>query len=148
MLKAAGAGDHNHTKGTQKMITDKLLAFADGKALTTTADSDTIDLGKGGDEIARTLNLVVQLDDCAAVTPTSATITPVLKGKNASGSWVEIMSFPAVAVSACIAGTRLVNFAKLPLGMSAYSALKLAMTCSATLTGAKYSAWLTPSAEA
>jgi len=131
------------------MITDKLLAFADGKSLTTTADSDTIDLGKCGDEIARSLNIVAQLDDCAAVTPTTATVTPVLKGKNAAGNWVDIVSFPAVAVSAAIAGTRLINFAKLPLGMTAYTALKLAMTVSdGPLVGAKYSAWLTASCEA
>jgi len=136
------------------MITDKLLAFADGKDLTVAADSDVIDFGKGGDEVARTLNLVCQLDNCGSVTPTTATITPTLKGYNAAGSWVDVMSFPAVTVADCIAGKRIINFAKLPLGMKAYSKLKLTLDIPTTgdaagpLVGAKYSAWLTASCEA
>ena len=129
------------------MITDKLLAFADGKAITATATSDEIDLGKGGDEIARTLNLVAQIDDPSGVTPTAAKVTPKLQGHK-NGSWVDIMQFPEVSVADCIAGKRLIEFAKLPLGMAAYSKLRLNMTVeSGPLVGAKYSAWLTPSAE-
>jgi hypothetical protein len=133
------------------MITDKLLAFADQKTLTTTADSDIIEFPKGGDEIDRTLNLVAQLDDCAGVTPTSATISVTLKAADngSASAWDTVMTFPAVSVAECIAGKRLVNFAKLPLGMAKYAAFKLAVTVSnGPLTGAKYSAWLTPSVEA
>lgn len=133
------------------MITDKLLAFADQKALAGTADSDIVEFPKGGDEIDRTLNLVAQLDDCAGVTPTDATISVALMGaENGSASaWDSVMTFPAVSVADCIAGKRLVNFAKLPLGMAKYAALKLAVTVTGgTLVGAKYSAWLTPSVEA
>lgn len=133
------------------MITDKLLAFADNKALTTTAESDVVEFPKGGDEIARTLNLVVQIDDPKAVTPTNATVAVTLKGaaNGSSSSWATIMTFPAVSIADCIAkGKRLVNFAKLPLGLGEYAAFRLSLTCSAELSDAKYSAWLTPSVEA
>ena len=71
------------------MITDKLLCFAEGKALTTTASSDVIDLGAVGDEIARSLNLVAQLDDCGGVTPTTASIQATLKMSKDNGSTWE-----------------------------------------------------------
>lgn len=131
------------------MITDKLLAFADGKALTTTANSDTIDLGKVGDEVARSLNLVAQLDDCGSVTPTTAGITPALQMSPDGGTtWNTIVSFPKVLVSAAIAGKRLVNFAKLPIG-GLGGQMRLVMTVAdGPLVGAKYSAWLTTSCEA
>mgnify|MGYP004637587101 CR=1 FL=1 len=131
------------------MITDKLLAFADGKALTTTANSDTIDLGKAGDEIARTLNLVAQLDDCGSVTPTSASITPSLQmSKDGGTTWNTVLTFPAKTVANCIAGQRLINFAKLPLG-GLGGQMRLVMTVAdGPLVGAKYSAWLTESVEA
>ena len=130
------------------MITDKLLAFADGKALTATANSDTLDLGKAGDEIARSLNLVCQLDDCASVTPTTATVTPSLQVSRDSGAtWETVATFPAKTVAKCIAGERLINFAKLPLG-GLGGQMRLVMTvANGPLLNAKYSAWLTPSAE-
>ena len=131
------------------MITDKLLAFADNKAITTTANSDTLDLGNQGDEIARSLNLVAQLDDCAGVTPTTAGITPSLQvSKDGGTTWVTAMSFPKVLVSEAIAGKRLINFAKLPIGALG-GQMRLALTVAdGPLVGAKYSAWLTPSVEA
>lgn len=131
------------------MITDKLLAFADGKALTATANSDTIDLGKAGDEIARTLNVVAQLDDCGSVTPVTAKITPSLQMSKDSGStWATVATYPQVTVANCIAGTRLINFAKLPIG-GLGGQMRLVMTIAdGPLVGAKYSAWLTPSVEA
>ena len=131
------------------MITDKLLAFADGKAITTTANSDTIDLGKVGDEVARSLNLVAQLDDCGSVTPTTAGITPALQMSPYGGTtWNTIVSFPKVLVSAAIAGKRLINFAKLPIG-GLGGQMRLVMTVAdGPLVGAKYSAWLTTSCEA
>lgn len=131
------------------MITDKLLAFADGKSITTTANSDTIDLGKVGDEIARTLNLVAQLDDCGSVTPTTAGITPSLQMSPDGGTtWNTVVSFPKVLVSAAQAGKRLINFAKLPIG-GLGGQMRLVMTVAdGPLVGAKYSAWLTPSVEA
>lgn len=130
------------------MITDKLLAFADGKALTQNAKSDIVDLGKEGDEIARTFNLVAQLDDCGDVTPTAATITPLLEVSNDGDTWTTVVTFPAVKVSEAIAGKRLINFAKLPLGaMGAQMRLSMSVA-NGPLVGAKYSAWLTPSAEA
>jgi len=131
------------------MITDKLLAFADGKALTTTANSDTIDLGKVGDEVARSLNLVAQLDDCGSVTPTTAGITPSLQMSPDGGTtWNTIISFPKVLVSDAIAGKRLINFAKLPIG-GLGGQMRLVMTIAdGPLVGAKYSAWLTASVEA
>ena len=131
------------------MITDKLLAFADGKAITTTANSDTIDLGKVGDEVARSLNLVAQLDDCGSVTPTTAGITPALQMSPDGGTtWNTIVSFPKVLVSAAIAGKRLINFAKLPIG-GLGGQMRLVMTVAdGPLVGAKYSAWLTTSCEA
>jgi len=137
------------------MITDKLLAFADGKAITASGNSDTIDLGKGGDEVARTLNVVAQIDAFGTSPTTTNTIAVALQGKNASDSWVDIVAFPAVSVSDVQGGARLVNFAKLPLGMRAYSALRLSVavkksdgTDGSLPDGTKYSAWLTPSAEA
>lgn len=137
------------------MITDKLLAFADGKALTATVDSEVIDFGKGGDEIARTMNLVAQVDAFGSSPTTTNTIAVTLKGKNSAGNYVDVVSFPAVTVANAQAGTRLVNFAKLPLGMASYSALKLAVTvkesdgdAGSLPSGTTYSAWLTPSAEA
>lgn len=130
------------------MIIDKLLAFADGKAITTTADSDVIEIGKSGDEVARTLNLVCQLDDCGSVTPTTATITPKLKVSDNGTTYADAMTFPSVSVADCIAGKRVINFAKLPLGaLKAYMKLSLTVA-NGPLVGAKYSAWLTPSAEA
>lgn len=130
------------------MITDKLLAFADKKAITTTADSDVIDFGKGGDEIARTMNIVCQIDDPGNVTPTAASVSATLKGSADGSSWDTVVTFPAVTVENMAKGKRVVEFAKLPLGIAKYSRLKLAMTVSSgPLVGATYSAWLTPSAE-
>lgn len=131
------------------MITDKLLAFADGKALTATANSDTIDLGKVGDEVARTLNLVVQLDDCGSVTPDAATITPSLQMSPDNGStWNTVTTFPTTTVAKAKAGERLVNFAKLPIGGMG-GQMRLMMTVgNGPLVGAKYSAWLTASVDA
>lgn len=129
------------------MITDKLLAFADGKTLTATASSDVVEIGMSGDEVARTLNLVAQLDDCGSVTPTAATITPSLQVSDDGVTYETVLTFPAVTVAKAIAGARLINFAKLPFGaLKAY--MKLVMTVAdGPLVGAKYSAWLTPSAE-
>ena len=131
------------------MITDKLLAFADGKPLTTTATSDVVDLGEAGDEIARTMNVVAQLDDCASVTPTTATITPKIQmSKDGGTTWTDVMSFPTVTVANCIAGKRIIDFAKLPLG-GLGGQMRLSLTiASGPLVGAKYSAWLTKSVEA
>ena len=131
------------------MITDKLLAFADGKAITTTANSDVVDLGKVGDEIARTLNLVCQLDDCGSVTPDDATITPALQmSKDGGTTWSTVCTFPTKEVADCIAGERLINFAKLLIG-GLGGQMRLAMTVAdGPLVSAKYSAWLTPSVEA
>lgn len=131
------------------MITDKLLAFADGKSITTTATSDVVDLGEAGDEIARTMNVVAQLDDCASVTPTTATITPKIQmSKDGGTTWTDVMSFPAVTVANCIAGKRIIDFAKLPLG-GLGGQMRLSLTiASGPLVGAKYSAWLTKSVEA
>ncbi len=131
------------------MITDKLLAFADGKAITATANSDVVDVGNAGDEIARSLNLVAQLDDCGAVTPTAAGITPALQmSKDGGTTWNTVVTFPQVLVSEAIAGKRLIPFAKLPLG-GLGGKMRLSMTVAdGPLVGAKYSAWLTESVEA
>ncbi len=128
------------------MILDRLLTFADGKAITTTAESDAVDAG-GGDEIARTLNLVVQLDDCAAVTPASATVAATLQTSDDGETWRDAASFPAVKVSDCQSGARVVPFAKLPLGTGRRLRVKMTVA-SGPLANAKWSAWLTPSAEA
>lgn len=132
------------------MITDKLLAFADGKTLSGTADSDTIDFGKGSDEVARTMNVVAQIDDAGTLTPSvegsPVTVAATLKGTADGTNWVALQAWPAKAIAK---GARFVDFAKLPLGMRPYSQLKLALTVSGgTIAGGKYSAWLTPSAEA
>lgn len=128
------------------MIVDKLLAFAEGKAIATTCESDAVDAG-GGDEVARTLNLVAQLDDCAAATPAAATVAATLQTSDDGETWRDAASFPAVKVSDCQAGARVVPFAKLPLGIGRW--LRVRMTvASGPLAGAKWSAWLTPSAEA
>lgn len=131
------------------MITDRLLAFADGKELTATANSDTIDLGKAGDEIARSLNLVAQLDDCGSVTPVNASITPSLQmSKDDGATWTTVATYPAKTVANCIAGERLIPFAKLPIG-GLGGQMRLVMTITnGPLVNAKYSAWLTPSVEA
>lgn len=131
------------------MITDKLLAFADQKALTTTANSETVDLGPAGDEIDRSLNLVAQLDDCSSVTPESAGITPALQtSKDGGTTWETVLSLPKVTVADAKKGKRLINFAKLPLGGMG-GQMRLVMTISdGPLVGAKYSAWLTRSCEA
>lgn len=128
------------------MITDKLLAFADGKALTTTANSDTIDLGKQGDEIARSLNLVCQIEEVGSSSPAGASVTPSLQVSKDDGStWKTAMSFPAA--SGLKAGDRIVNFAKLPLG-GLGGKMRLVLTvASGPLVGVKYSAWLTPSVD-
>lgn len=133
------------------MITDKLLAFADNAAVTTTVnlpDDNGIDFGIVGDEIARTMNIVAQLDDPKAVTPTAATITPKVQGFDGT-TWKDIVSFPAVSVAQTTAGERIINFAKLPLGLAKSTKLRLALTvANGPLVGAKVSAWLTPSVEA
>lgn len=130
------------------MLTDKLLAFADHKVLTTTANSDVVDLGPVGDEADRSLNLVVQLDDCGSVTPTTASVTVALQMSPDGGTtWNTVESFPAVTVAQAQAGKRLVNFAKLPLG-GLGGQMRLAMTVgNGPLTGAKYSGWLTRDAQ-
>lgn len=126
------------------MILDKLLAFADQKAISTTANSDIVDLGPAGDEADRSLNLVAQLDDCGSVTPVTAGITPSLqKSEDGGTTWNTVMSFPKVLVSEAKAGKRLINFAKLPLG-GLGGQMRLVMTVAdGPLVGAKYSAWLT-----
>ena len=126
------------------MLTDKLLAFADQKALTTTANSDVVDLGPVGDEADRSLNLVAQLDDCGGVTPESASIAIALQMSPDGGTtWNTVESFPAVTVEQAKAGKRLINFAKLPLG-GLGGQMRLAVTINnGPLVGAKYSAWLT-----
>lgn len=128
------------------MILDKNLTFADGKAISATAESDAVETG-GGDEVARTLNLAVQLDDCAAVTPTDATVAATLQTSDDGAEWRDAASFPAVRVSDCQAGARVVPFAKLPLGLGRFLRVRAAVA-SGPLVGAKWSAWLTPSAEA
>lgn len=128
-------------------MTDKLLAFADGKDLTTTAASDVVDVGMAGDEAARTLNIVCQLDDCGSVTPTTATITPKIQGSDNGTDWTDVATFPAVTVAQCIAGRRIIDFAKLPIG-GMKPKMRLYLTVgSGPLVGAKYSAWLTSSLE-
>ncbi len=128
------------------MITDKLLAFADGKALTTTANSDTLDLGKQGDEIARSLNLVAQIEEVGSSSPAGATLTPSLQvSKDDGATWKTALQFPAA--TNLKAGDRVINFAKLPLG-GLGGKMRLVMTvASGPLVGVKYSAWLTPSVD-
>lgn len=130
------------------MITDKLLAFADGKAITVTANSDVVDIGKSGDEIARTLNLVAQFDNADAVTPTTATVTPKLQGSEDGSTWVDIVAFPAITVADAIEnGGRFINFAKLPIG-GLKAKMRLNITVgSGPLVSTTYSAWLTPSVD-
>lgn len=131
------------------MITDKLLAFADHKKIEgTSVTSEVVELDpKQGDEIARTLNLVCQLDDCKGALPTDATITPKLQQDRGAG-YADILTFPAVSVAQAIAGKRLINFAKLPLGGLGGN-MRIVLTLSKALTTDTYfSAWLTSSVEA
>lgn len=130
------------------MLNDKLLTFADGKAITGTANSEVVDLGTdGGDEAARRLNLAVQLEG-KAISPPDTTVAVALQQSVNNGSvWNTVVTFPAVSAADAMKGKRLVNFAKLPLG-ALKGQLRLALTVTGTaLSGAKYSAYLTDSAD-
>lgn len=129
------------------MITDKLLTFAEGKEISgQSVTSDVIDFGKTYDEIARTFNVVAQLDDCKNVTPTDASIVATMNVTADDGATHSI-SFPEVTVAECIAGKRLINFAKMPLGMMG-GKMQITLTLSKAISGAKWSAYLTQSCEA
>lgn len=139
------------------MILDNLLTFADGKEIPAKSEaqavvSDVVDVGKEGDEIARTLNLVVQIDDCKDVTSTTSTITATLeKAPSGTSNFAPVFSFTST-LGECKSNGRIVNFAKLPLGgMGGAMRVRIevgALTVAQNGVNPKWSAWLTPSAEA
>lgn len=123
------------------MITDKLLTFAESAGMDSA--SAVIDLGAGGTEVARTMNLVVQVEG-TSISPSSATVSCKLIMGDAPESLAEVQSWPAVEVGTH--GVRVVDFEKLPLHTKRY--LKVELTKSNTITGATWSAYLTDSCEA
>ena len=144
------------------MITDKLLTFCDHKhidGLELEDHTNEIDLGAIGNEIARTLNVVCQVDlplpkDVASVKRFRADLIGY-DGEGPLEGWDFIIQSAYVGIDEVRSGKRLINFVKLPLGMEKYSKLKIkvaAFTESDGVTtpapeGMVYSAYLTPSAE-
>lgn len=125
------------------MLTDKLLIFADNvlcdNTNTINPAPNTIEIT--GDEIARTLNIVAQLDSVGDNTDENTTITPAV---TADGE--VVCEFTPVSVDEAKRGKRLINFAKLPLGVR--GEVSVVLTAGAPLKGSKWSAYLTPSCEA
>lgn len=132
------------------MITDKALELSGKQALTSTGDADSenvMDFGKGGDEIAKSLNLVVQVtqdDDFASAG--AATLAAAVKTSDDGTNWTTLLSLPAVAKSGLKKGARPWGFVKIPYGVKRY--LKVVYTVgTAAFTAGKVWATLTPSVE-
>lgn len=135
------------------MITDKLLMFSDGQTVTATAASEKA-LEVGGDEVAKTLNLCVQVKEAFAGL-TSLAVSVETTDKSAAGDghepssqasdWTTLVSFPAAALARLKAGERPWGFAKLPFGLKKFVRVKYTVT--GTGTAGKVDAFLTPSLE-
>ena len=123
---------------------DALLLFSDSAALTSTANSNVIDLGAYGDEVAKTLALLVQGEGTFA--PTTAGVTVALQTSSNNSNWNTVFTFPKITGSDINGGKRIVNFAELPFGIKRY--IRLSYTVSdGPFTAGKVFAMLTPSRE-
>lgn len=131
------------------MVTDKLLELSEDqeiKSLTSHASENTLDFGHEGDEVAKTLNLVVQVKTAFA-SEGAATLGVKVQTKNRSeNSWTDLMELPAVAKSELTAGARPWGFVKVPYGVK--EQLRLVYNVgTAAFTAGKVWATLTPSLE-
>jgi len=132
------------------MITDKALELSEKQALTSTGDADSanvLDFGKGGDMIAKDLNLVVQVtQDADFASEGSATLSAAVKTSDDNSSWTTLVSLPAIAKANLTKGARPWGFVKVPYGVKRY--LKVVYTVgTAAFTAGKVWATLTPSVE-
>lgn len=132
------------------MITDKTLELSADQALTSTGDADStnkLDFGKAGDEIAKSLNLVVQVtQDADFASEGAATLAAKVLTSDDDSNWTTLLQLPAVAKSVLVKGARPWGFVKVPYGVKRY--LKVVYTVgTAAFTAGKVWATLTPSLE-
>lgn len=136
------------------MIKDKLLTFSEGQAVTASAASEKA-IEVGGDEVAKTLNLCVQVtEDFAGLTGLSVAVETT--DKSAAGDkhspsteetdWKPLVTFPSVPLAELKAGARPWGFIKLPFGLKDFVRVKYTVAGDAATAG-KVDAFLTPSLE-
>lgn len=110
------------------MIIDRDFMFANGKALTTTANSDVVDMGAGGDAIGQELTFhnVVGADFAGL---TSLTVKVQTSGDKSS--WKDVVISPAIAGADLVAGADVFQV-RVPKGLGRY--VRLNYTISGTAT--------------
>lgn len=132
------------------MITDKLLELSEKQAITSvgSANSDNVlDFGKAGDEIAKDLNLVVQVtQDADFASEGAATLACAIATSDDKSTWDTLLSLPAIAKANLKKGARPWGFVKMPYGVKRYLKLVYTVGTAAFIAG-KVWATLTPSLE-
>lgn len=128
------------------MIQDKLLQFSEGQAVTDSAAS-TNAIEVGGDEVAQTLNLCVQVtQNFATLTSLAMSVETCDTNSSTANDWTTLASFPAVARANLVVGARPWGFQKLPYGLKKWVRVKYTVSGSDATAG-KVDAFLTPSLE-
>lgn len=132
------------------MMFDKALEFSEAQAITSTGNANstnTLDFLKGGDEVAKSLNLLVQVtQDADFASEGAATLAVAIATSDDGSNWTTLLSLPAMGLTALKKGARPWGFVKVPYGVKRY--LKLVYTVgTAAMTAGKVFAALTPSVE-
>jgi hypothetical protein len=132
------------------MIIDKALELSEKQALTSTGSTNstnTLDFGKEGDEVAKSLNLLIQVEqDADFASSGAATLAASIQTSDDNSNWTTLLSLPAVGLTALKKGARPWGFMKVPYGVKRY--LKVVYTIgTAAMTAGKVWAVLTPSLE-
>lgn len=132
------------------MITDKALELSEDQALTSTGSTNstnTLDFGAEGDEVAKSLNLMIQVTQHADFASSgAATLAASVQTSDDNSNWKTLLALPAVGLTALKKGARPWGFVKVPYGVRRY--LKVVYTIgTAAFTAGKVWATLTPSLE-
>lgn len=132
------------------MITDKSLELSNEQAITSTGNTNstnTLDFGAAGDEIAKSLNLLIQVTQNADFASAgAATLSVNVQTSSDNSNWSTLISLPAAGLTALKKGARPWGFVKVPYGVKRY--LKLVYVVgTAAMTAGKVWATLTPSVE-
>ena len=132
------------------MITDKSLELSEAQAITATGDTNStnkLDFGKAGDEIAKSLNLVVQVtQDADFASAGAATLGVKVQTSDDDSTYETLIELPAVGLTALKKGARPWGFVKIPYGVKRYFKL-VYVVGTAAMTAGKVWATLTPSVE-
>lgn len=131
-------------------MTDKALELSEDQALTSTGSTNstnTLDFVKEGDEIAKSLNLLIQVTQHADFASAgAATLAASVQTSDDNSNWKTLLALPAVGLTALKKGARPWGFVKVPYGVRRY--LKVVYTIgTAAFTAGKVWATLTPSLE-